>query len=113
MSAVKLYTIAYYDDDPYGGYFSGDVIDIFYDPATDTNVNDPYTGLSVYLNEVLITSGVDIVPSYVNPKVYNQTIYNTVVCKDDFKVTLSHLVFSFPYAYKISFVSNSCIIGGD
>jgi hypothetical protein len=110
MSAIRLFRIAFYDNSPYGGYIAEDVVDIYYDPSTDADVNNLYTGLSVYLNGSLITSGNDIIPGI--PAVFTQNNYTPLICKDGFSV-FGLRQFSFPYVKKSIFNDpNSCQIGG-
>src|SRR5690606_7154722 len=92
------------DDNPYGDYVAGDVIDIYWDDSVEPppagQLPTPNSeGIKVYLNGSPITSGADIIISPIDaPKYYTATTYSPLICYTTSLVIVVRGEQAFPYA---------------
>lgn len=105
MSAVKVWTISFVGNNPLGGYVSGDIVDIYYDPSLDPSPGvDLHAGMSVNLNGAPVTSGndIDFITNTYHTVIYKTVqSYNNIICNNGFFVSFSPVQSSFPYGLNI------------
>lgn len=114
MADILVRQIQFIDDNPYGTYVSGDVLKIYYDPdAADPFTADVFSGITVHLNDVEVSSGADL---QVGPQtrpyvVFIEKVILDGVCNDTFRVEFQRLYMQFPWYYPIYFADHpACAI---
>lgn len=76
MAETLIYSIQFTDNNPGGGYVSGDVVRVFYDPDLDPNpVQGGTAGLRVTKNNVTVVSGADIAVAWTYYKTETPRMY--------------------------------------
>lgn len=114
MANVLHWTIEFIQNNPFGGYVTGDVLQIYYDADLDpTPVQSSTAGISVYKNGVHITSGNDVNVIGNGVLGFNDFIttnHNPLICNTTTKVKV-YRIMSFPYGAKNIFPGDpSCAI---
>ncbi len=101
MSAVKIFTFIFTANNPSGTFVSGDVMDVYYDTASDLSpgMNHTSNGYTVYKNGVQITSGNYVASPFSYPPVsyISYQLYYNQICNGNYLVQWEFQS-SFPYA---------------
>lgn len=93
--SVKVRSLVFNSNNPYGTYLAGDTIEVYYDSSIDTSPGtNPFAGLTVYQNSVQIFSGPTI---GFNDSSYTEQNIDTLECNNGYSVTHSRVETSFPY----------------
>lgn len=114
MASELAKRITLVQDNPYGTYVTGDVIDVYYDPDADTTTSgtNTYTGFTVELNGSPISSGPQLVYEvFPTGTYYTVTNFNVERCKGTTRISIVFSSFGFPYAYGMRYPDHpSCTI---
>ena len=104
MAEILIHKIEFLQNNTYGTYVAGDVLEVYAD--TDLLVANPYplsfesTGIVVYLNDVLTTTGTYYDTS---PAIVSVQNFNPQICNGTSLVVLSSwMVFPFVYYYTLA-----------
>lgn len=102
MGRTTIASIQFTGANPSGGYISGDIVNIYYDPDLDPLFNAT-AGYIVEKNGLVITSGANILPEIGLPYTYkNSFYYYSYICNGTTGVTFAAIP-TFPYTIGIYF----------
>lgn len=102
MADVLVWRIQFTGTNPHGEYVAGDELEFYFDDTTVQNPSNSSDGITVYKNDVLITSGADInVGTYSYFSESNLATYG--VCVGTSLANHSRLSMAFPYLSVIYF----------
>lgn len=111
MANILYYKLEFFENNPYGTFVAGDVVDMYYDDSvTPPTSGTSTTGVVVHKNGSQILTGADIVVlsagSY-KTATYMENVYNPLVCYTTRAVLLTRAN-AFPYAVISSETSSLC-----
>src|SRR5690606_3613194 len=105
MAAVKVISFEFIANNPSGTFVTGDIVDIFYDPDTDTTSSGLYTfsGFTVQLNGSPILSGPTINRNTTTNQYYIFSSHLSSICKSTVLIKFSVSIFDhvFPYVFGV------------
>jgi hypothetical protein len=112
VANVQIYKYQFLQNNPYGGFVAGDVLDIYIDPTlavVPTGAFGSYTGITLYLNGVLTGSHASFILSY-SPSIISVQDFNTQTCITTTLLNYSRTSF-FPFANYTSLENHySCTV---
>lgn len=103
MADVLFARIQFTGTNPYGEFVAGDELEFYYDNTAALDPGAGTTGLSVYKNDVLVTSGADIIPFVPQSYFSEENLAQGGICNGTTNVSPSRLTMSFPYYVLIGF----------
>lgn len=104
MANVLFWRIQFIDNNPFGGYVTGDLLTFYYDNTSDFNSGNISEGITVFKNGVQIFSGSDISIG-TNPVLVEQNLNYEPICNGTTGIAQTRLIMGFPYFFNVGFAN--------